>query len=210
MKGRTILIISVCFFTFCGRKNVEKVKDRYENGTPKTIFFYKNDTTDTDFIKVEYYKSGQKKEEVKLNNGKQEGKFQTWYESGNVLQIGFLKDGALYGVLTNYYDQIPQQKKIERFYKDGKMFLELRYHKNGVKMAEANFKNGRENGRSLWWYSDGSKEIEITDCWNGVETRWYRNGNKKLQGQLKEGKNTGVWLQWDSLGRPLPSIEYKE
>lgn len=214
MKKNAILVLFVLsILSSCSNapEYLEIVSSKFDDGTPEVICTFKGDTSIINKInETAYYPSGRKKGEATFSLGKENGKFQVCFESGNLKQSGFFKDGEVLGVLTNYYDQIPEQKSIERFYKDGKLFFERSFHKNGTKMSESNFKNGREYGESIWWHSNGIMEIKITDCWNGMETKWYSNGAKRTEGMLKDGKRNGVWQLWDSLGVKMPPVNYKE
>ena len=76
-------------------------------------------------------------------------------------------DGTPYaGVYTDYYDWENDQKEYEEQYKDGK-----------------------ENGLSTWWYENGQKECEIRyedGKQNGLSTWWCENGQIECEGFFKD------------------------
>jgi len=204
-----LMVIVVLYSCSNVNENIERVESKYPNGSTKEISIFKTDTSEKNKIKsIYYYQSGKKKGETSFYRGKENGKFQVWFESGNLFQEGLYENGAIYGKLVNYFDQIPQQNKIERFYKEGSLIIEKRYYKNGVKMAESDFQNGNKHVKYTFWYSNGSKEVETNDGWDGLETGWYSNNVKKSEGMLKDGNRFRVWQMWDSLGIKMPSVDY--
>ena len=80
---------------------------------------------------MEWYKNGQKKQELNNKDGKQNGLHVRWYENG--------------------------QKAREANFKDGKYDgLWVAWHKNGQKREEANFKDGKPvEGYEKFWNSKG-------------------------------------------------------
>ena len=54
------------------------------------------------------------------------------------------------------------QTKSEGEVKKGKLVSETRYryHVNGQKEVEQNFKNGKKDGKVIYWWANGKKMIE--------------------------------------------------
>ena len=75
------------------------------------------------------YENGQKKEEVTLKDGKEEGKWILWYDNGQKMYEGTFKDGDSTDVWTGWYEN--GQKKWEGTYKDGELISEKCWDQDG-------------------------------------------------------------------------------
>ena len=63
------------------------------------------------------------------------------------------------------------QKEFEFNYKDGKLHgKETGWHKNGQKEYEVNYKDGKRHGKCSWWYENGKIKEEI-NYKDGVEIK---------------------------------------
>lgn len=61
---------------------------------------------------------------------------------------------------------------------------------NGTIKSRQEFKGGKENGVSTWFFDNGKKELEITykkGVPEGVSTRWYYSGQKESQENYVNG-----------------------
>ena len=115
------------------------------------------------------------------------------------------------------------KKKFITGNRNGKMVI----FKNGIKMEEIVFLNGRRHGEcSQWdadgwkkniqefsfgkkhgrwisWFANGMRRSETNfsdDLKHGQNLRWHENGQKELEGKYSQGKKDVRWLQWDSRG----------
>ena len=69
------------------------------------------------------------------------------------------KSETKYGLANTWYEN--GQKKIEANYKDGKMNGKWTWwHENGQIESEGNFKNGKKDGKRTWWFENGQKKAE--------------------------------------------------
>jgi antitoxin component YwqK of YwqJK toxin-antitoxin module len=212
MNVRIMINVVLISLSACsGNRPIEKITDVYENGLPKSVSYYHIDTSENNKFKVvHYYESGARKGEVSFYQGSVNGTCNWWYEDGNLQREGVCKNGKVFRMQTDYYDQIPKQRSIVRVFQNGQVVLERTFHKNGRKESDIHFQNGRMTGGSVFVFPDGSKEMEITDWLNGRETKWYSNGKKREEGNLKDGSRFGKWYRWDSSGKELPEIYYNE
>lgn len=152
-----VFIVSSIGLFSCSNENIEIY---HENGSSKLIGFYIKDTSLKNKLKeVSYYPSGIKKSEIEFKLGQKNGKFEIWFESGNLFQEGKYKEGIIDGIVINYFDESGHKKQIERYYKDGSLATEIRYYKNGTKMEEANYKDKAQYGKYTVWYPNGSKDL---------------------------------------------------
>jgi antitoxin component YwqK of YwqJK toxin-antitoxin module/ankyrin repeat protein len=74
-------------------------------------------------------------------------------------------------------------------------------YENGVKHYEIEYKDGKINGKEIFWYSNGVKETETEykeDLLNGKTTSWYSSGTLKSESEFKNGKqinNSTTWYE---------------
>jgi antitoxin component YwqK of YwqJK toxin-antitoxin module len=98
-----------------------------------SYFTFKN-TTDSlvqNGEQVLYHKNGKVEMRGMMKNGKRDGVWRSWYESGQPWSETTFKDGVKNGKTTTWYD-------------------------NGNKRYEGFFKNNKESGRWVFWTENGS------------------------------------------------------
>jgi len=94
-------------------------------------------------------------------DGKKDGKWTEWYESGQLRFAETYKDGELDGKSTYWHEN--GQKRYEATYKDGKIDgLWTLWYENGQKWVEIAYKNGRKDGLHTGWHENGQKRSETT------------------------------------------------
>lgn len=72
--------------------------------------------------------------------------------------------------------------------------IETGYHPNGNIMYEIEYKGSMKNGKSVYYFQDGRKEIEYTyqdDLLEGTVTRWYFNGNIEYEENYRNNNLDG-------------------
>ena len=84
------------------------------------------------------------------------------YENGQVVFLGYLKDGKGNGLSTEWYEN--GQKRFESNRKDGKLVTTTRWKPNGEKCSITNVVDG--NGVVVVYNDDGTEDIRYT----------YKNG----------------------------------
>ena len=90
----------------------------------------------------------------KLKDGKNEGKWISWYPNGQKWSEETYKNGYSNGLSTSWYED--GQKKFEGTYKDGECDgLTTWWYGNGQKMYEGTYKDG-ESISEKHWDEDGS------------------------------------------------------
>jgi antitoxin component YwqK of YwqJK toxin-antitoxin module len=127
---------------------------------------------------VEWYKNGQKEEEVTYKDGKKDGLWTTWYENGQKIQ--------------------------EVTFKNGKMIskTEWKYYENGQKEEEKTFKDGKQDGLWTMWYENGQKMWEGTYRDGepiGLWTNWDKDGSKSEGEMSRKDNEDGRFWEWDEL-----------
>lgn len=131
-----------------------------------------------------YWSNGNTKSEIEYKNNRPNGKYVTYYENGKVEESGTWKNGANLGEFK-------------------------RYHPNGVIAQEKNFNAaGKPEGKVVYTYPNGKKELEFTSNAQGVEqgemVRYYPNGDVKEKKNFSGGKvDAGTEKQFDMVNPPV-------
>ncbi len=85
----------------------------------------------------------------------------------------------------------------------------LKWHENGQKKVERNFKDGKFDGPSNAWYENGQKRWEANNKdgeADGLVLEWHENGEKFIETNYKNGgiKNRKYW---NNKGEPVDSVQ---
>lgn len=134
---RILSILFVILIFGCSEKAFEVVDETFEDGTPKTVKYYKDESKESLLKEILYYEDGTKKLEGSYKNDKRTGEWSYWYDNGNLWSRGHYKEGVDHGLKTVY-------------------------HENGQKYYEGNLKDGKRMGIWMFWEKDGTliKEID--------------------------------------------------
>ena len=103
--------------------------------------------------------------------------------------------GTIYGL---YEDET---KKAERNYKNGKLEgLSVFWYSNGNVDHQGTYKDGKLDGPSAAWYPYGEKSNEgnyLADERVGLWTWWMASGVMTAQGNYENGSRNGIWQMWN-------------
>jgi antitoxin component YwqK of YwqJK toxin-antitoxin module len=116
--ARSFLLVLVILLTGCGLATEEVVVDTWPNGSPMTINHYFVEGDDSLLLKqVNYYESGQKRQEGGFLDGCRDGRWRYWYEDGILWVDGHYRKGALSGPVKYYHSN--GEMKSKGYYDDG-------------------------------------------------------------------------------------------
>ncbi len=85
--------------------------------------------------------------------------------------------------------------------------------KNGEKIFEGHYKDGKQNGLFSVWYKSGIKQFEIhykDGKLNGLYTSWYKNGIKQFEANYIKGMRDGLLTTWQENGLKNVEVEYQQ
>jgi len=88
--------------------------------------------------------------EINYNNSVPDGNWISWFENGLENGKGFFENGT--GEFFEFFES--GEKAYQLFYKDG-FGIKTYWHKNGEKESQANFINGKLNGKWTYWNENG-------------------------------------------------------
>ncbi|MBN2172629.1 MAG: hypothetical protein JW731_00765 [Bacteroidales bacterium] len=137
---KLIYLYLLLFLLACVTKPVEFVEESFDNGKPKTVRYYKDDSKLEMVKEILYYENGNKRMEGSYQNNERTGKWSYWYQDGTIWSEGVYKDGVENGLKTVYHEN--GQKYYEGLLVDGKRTgLWNFWDKNGILIKEINYNN---------------------------------------------------------------------
>jgi antitoxin component YwqK of YwqJK toxin-antitoxin module len=159
-------------------------------------------------IRETKFDNGQLKEqfsvlETKDGNFVKDGKYATWYQSGQPKNEGLYENGKLSGNWKNWYSngQTESEYNYVRDTVDGPF---KKWYENGQKRVEAEEKMGKLVGSWTSWYENGQMEWKASydeaGKSNGTHTKWHKNGQKELEENYLNGIRDGEFKMWDEEG----------
>lgn len=181
--------------------------------------------------------SGKMTKAGRIENGKKNGIWKSYYENGMISRIEEYHDDVLSGttiaIETNGY--ISKEENIVNGQKNG---LCREYNRNGTIKTEENYVGGTLNGWRRVFSTDGKLQEEgnwkggLRDSINrwaypsgkiyveyfyrkgnitGPSKIYYESGKVKSEGQLSDGYETGTWKEYsDSTGKLIAEGTYTE
>ena len=169
------------------------------------------------------------------NQSVYEGKYFSFYKSGNIYMEGNLIDGFREDKLKYYnkYGNVVVEFNYVGDYLNGESIW---YYESGAVEQQLNYLNDKAEGKSTWYYESGAVEQEgnyVNDKAEGKYTWYYESGavqregnyvNDKLEGKytwyyesnikLAEGnylndKAEGKWIYYNESGKIESTEDYK-
>ncbi len=134
---KSFVLIFLLIQTACESKLTEVVEEKFADGSPKIVRFYKEVESKKVLVsETIYYPNHNKKIEGEFKNGERHGKWTAWFENGVLQSEGFFKEGKNSGIRKVYYE-------------------------NGNKYYEGKYKNDKPIGRWIFYNTNGSISQEI-------------------------------------------------
>ena len=164
-----------------------------------------------DGLMEEFYPNGQIKKLVNFSNGKLNGEFFEFSESGEVLLSGQYIEDFKEGDWNSYYRD--GSKKSEYFYlKNLLQGTTKNYFPNGNLAETIPFLEGKLHGTYQAFFPSGKlqKSVEFTnDQEDGVYERFYEDGRPEISSSFAKGELNGSWEYFDNLGDLISQGEYQ-
>lgn len=152
------------------------------------------------------YDSGKPKEEYEVDKqGKKDGAYILYYETGQIREKSMYRGDTLAGVRTLYFDN--GKPEVEEPYDQNGILngLYRQYYPEGGVKLEQEYTNNVISGVLRVYYPGGQLKEEVTmqeNQENGPFTEYHTNGKIEWKGTYKDGDNEFGWLeQYDSLGQ---------
>ena len=99
-------------------------------------------------------------------NGKRDGAWVFYYQSGHLQSKGNLKNRNKEGVWVSYYDngQLSYKGNFKNGKRDGAW---VSYNDNGQLFAKGNYKDDKKDGALIYYHHDGTVNKERTGIYKG-------------------------------------------
>lgn len=157
-----------------------------------------------------YHENGKLKEAYEVNSqGLKNGKFQAFYESGQLLESSNYKNNLLEGKRYFYYES--GQVEEEQQYVKGKLNGEqYGFHENGKLKFKSNNIENKLTGEYFSYYNNGQRRLYLNfvdDLENGPFEEYYKSGIIKWKGTYRNGnKEYGLLEHFDENGELIKKM----
>jgi antitoxin component YwqK of YwqJK toxin-antitoxin module len=112
--------------------------------------------------------------------------------------------------VTYYIDK--KKKELILFFEGKKNGLSQKWYSNGKLQKESFYKNNKLEGEGKSWWEDGklaSESFYINGVGNGVQKEWHPNGKMSKLTTLKNGVEEGIQQAWLENGKVYVNCEMK-
>lgn len=197
----SVLAILFCILIACSERTIKMEKLQKRGGIAYAI----NEEEPYSGKVIEFYDSGQKKQEKNFENGKLHSAYVYWYPNGSYhIQGNYInnkKDG-----FWQYWHKNGQKEKECNYNNDKMNGLNIEWFPNGQKRIKSNYTDDELVGKYTSWYENGQKKatgkFNDSSIKAGIWQKWYKNGQKKIEGKYNNsGEKTGHWLKWYKNGQ---------
>ena len=137
--------------------------------------------------------------------------FDTILQQTCQLAFNELRNYETYTEYNNFHKKYPELNAnliSKNSYRDGKLIW---WYKNGNKDLEANYFNDKLHGTIYYFYKNGQLERKINynkGVQNGEATTWHENGEIKLKANLVNDKIHGKLEEYNEIGNLIGTFFY--
>jgi antitoxin component YwqK of YwqJK toxin-antitoxin module len=186
-----------------------KIVGTYKKGVPEGVFRQYDEKGNLAGTKV--YHAGKVLREGKMDEqGREQGEWKEFYESGHVKSIGNYIDGKREGNWKfSFENDSLEQTGV---YKKGKPTGPWKwYYPNGELRRDETYTDGKENGYMKEYDEKGDVIAEGNYIDGKQDGDWkFSNGEYVAQGKFIEGKEDGIWKQYYRDGKLAFEGDYVE
>lgn len=137
MKYFIPALILLLVFGACKENLTEEVAEKYPDGSPKILRYYKGDGEDREMVReCTFHPNHNKYMDGEFKNNKKHGKWTSWYENGNKWSEGYFREGLDHGKRTGWHES-------------GQLYFEGQYDK------------GKKTGVWKFWDEKGNLASQI-------------------------------------------------
>jgi hypothetical protein len=123
------------------------------------------------------------KTEGQIKDGKPQGLWKSYYESGNIMHSVNYDKGEPQGECFFFYDTPKKTvKALAEYDSDNELKLYSEFHDNGARKSEIEYDDGKAHGDAKYY---------------------FRTGSLKIEGAYKNGQKHGRWKYYDENGDRL-------
>jgi antitoxin component YwqK of YwqJK toxin-antitoxin module len=134
----------------------------YPNGQLEKEMNYRGDGFTKDGKQSYWYEDGQIQREHNYKNGRQQDTT-AWNEIGQKTSLSYYLNNRLSKQIRfKYYEnnQVKEEAHLDMSNINPVYIYLLRWHENGQKSLEVNYKDGKKNGKWIQWHDNGQQQLE--------------------------------------------------
>jgi uncharacterized protein len=186
-----------------------KIVGTYKKGVPEGVFRQYDEQGNLGGTKV-YHAGKVLREGTMDEQGREQGQWKEFYESGHVKSIGSYIDGKREGDWKFSFEN-DSTEQVGTYVKGKPNGPWKWYYPNGALRREETYTAGKENGYMKEYGVDGSVIAEGNYIEGKQEGPWkFSNGEYVAEGNFVEGKEDGMWKQYYRDGKLAFEGEYVE
>ena len=172
-----------------------KIVGTFKKGVPEGVFRKYDESGNIDSAKV--YSGGRLLRQGRMDNqGREQGGWREFYESGHLRASGNYIDGNREGVWLFSFEN-DSNEQVGAYIKGKPNGPWKWYYPNGELRREETYKTGKEEGPMKEYDDDGSVMAEGNYVDGKQDGPWkFRIGEYIAQGDFIEGKEDGAWKQY--------------
>jgi antitoxin component YwqK of YwqJK toxin-antitoxin module len=160
--------------------------------------------------KSTYYPSGAKESSGLLEDGKESGRWQYWWENGQRMSTGLFVDGKPDST-WEYYSEEGKLYRRASFKSGVEHGIWTDLYEDGKVSSSGNYANGRRDGEWKFYYEDGGLSQKGTyklDLLHGLWESFYPDGKPSLTSTYQDNEPRGLWTSWNEAGNKVYEIDY--
>jgi antitoxin component YwqK of YwqJK toxin-antitoxin module len=145
-----------------------------------------------------------------LEDGTQHGPSISWSANGNVKAEANFDQGKLEGVYRIYHESGALQEE-GHYIADKKNGMFTSWAEDGTKLLEQKFSRDQRDGLVQQWYPSGG--LKFSENYrqgqkHGPAVAYFESGQKQSEGSFDSGKFEGTWSGWYPSGRKRKVAEF--
>jgi antitoxin component YwqK of YwqJK toxin-antitoxin module len=136
----SLIFLSSLFFMGCSEKPREEIVEKFPDGTPKIVHYYRDNGKIKEKVReIQYYPNHNKFYDGEFKNDLKDGHWTVWYDNGNIWSDGYFIKGKDDGKRTGYYED--GKKHFEGKYDNGKLIGKWQFwDEKGVMVKDTIYK----------------------------------------------------------------------
>ena len=173
-------------------------------------FFFLKLSKGTNGFKTFHYESGKKMSEGEMKKSKEHGKWNYWYENGN-LQLTAFYDNGLPDSTWQWYDETGKPVRTGNYKKGLEHGRWMNYDSSGALSDSGSYIEGRMNGLWKYWFANGSLSQTGYYKRNIPDSLWqsyFENGQLNSVGNMINAEQSGTWTTHYRDGSLCSQIKY--
>ena len=185
MRKEIFVILLCCGFLNAlaapqkGEAALDTIRETFPDGKLSRVYTLQKGTEIREGMSVSYHPNGKVAIEAPYKNGKLDGEFKSYYESGKPWQTIGYKNGVEEGASIDYYEDGRQKKR--EIYKDGVLNGESEeWNERGLVWRRIPYVNGQIHGVAKIFDDLGALKEEMTFEY-GLRNGPYRRYNKGIR-----------------------------